>query len=64
MVIRYHTVKSSFSLSCVCFVGRSWQSMSERYRKVLIHKLEEYLPSDVVTQMLEADVGGKPPPFS
>jgi hypothetical protein len=36
--------------------------MSERYRKVLIHKLEEYLPSDVATQMLEADLGGKPPP--
>jgi hypothetical protein len=37
--------------------------MKERYQKVLIHRLEEYLPSDVVTQMLEADVGGKPPHF-
>jgi len=37
--------------------------MRERYQKVLIHKLEEYVPSDVATQMLEADLGGKPPPL-
>ena len=35
--------------------------MKERYRRVLIHQLDEYLPSDVVTKMLEADLGGKPP---
>jgi hypothetical protein len=33
--------------------------MKERYRKVLIQKLDEYLPSDVATQMLEADLEGK-----
>ena len=36
--------------------------MRERYNKVLIKKLEEYLPSDVATKILEADLGGKPPP--
>jgi hypothetical protein len=37
--------------------------MKERYRKVLIWKLDEYLPSDVASKMLEADLGGKPPIF-
>jgi hypothetical protein len=37
--------------------------MKERYQKVLIWKLEEYLSGDVATQMLEADLGGKPSPF-
>ena len=37
--------------------------MRERYNKVLIKKLEEYLPSDVATKILEADLGGKPPPL-
>ena len=37
--------------------------MRERYRKVLIQKLEEYLPSDVATQMLEADLEGKHTPL-
>jgi hypothetical protein len=35
--------------------------MKERYRKVLVEKLDAYLPSDLATQMLEADLGGKPP---
>ena len=37
---------------------RSWQSMKERYRKVLSRKLEEYLPSDVAIPMQEADLEG------
>ena len=49
-------------MNCVCFVGRTWQSMKERYRKVPSWKLEEYLPSDVVIPMQEADLEGKPPP--
>jgi hypothetical protein len=36
--------------------------MKERYRKVLIQKLDKYLPSDVATQMLEADLEGKAHP--
>jgi len=37
--------------------------MRERYNKVLTKKLEEYLPSDVATKILEAYLGGKPPPL-
>jgi hypothetical protein len=44
--------------------GHSWQSMKERNRKVLSRKLEEYLPSDVVNPMQEADLqDDKPPPY-
>jgi len=50
-------------LSCVCFVGRSWQSMKERYRKVLSQKLKEHLPTDVSILRKEADLEGKPLPF-
>ncbi|XP_021942793.1 uncharacterized protein LOC110841492 isoform X2 [Zootermopsis nevadensis] len=36
--------------------GRSWQSMKERYRKTLMKKLNNYLPSDVVTKIMKAEV--------
>ncbi|PNF42892.1 hypothetical protein B7P43_G12898 [Cryptotermes secundus] len=38
--------------------GRSWQSMKERYRKVLTRKLDQYLPSDVVNQIMKAEIRG------
>jgi hypothetical protein len=37
--------------------------MRERYLKVLTRKLDEYLPTDIASQMLEDDLGGKPPVF-
>lgn len=33
--------------------------MKERYRKILIKKLDQYLPSDVVTKIMEAEVKSK-----
>jgi hypothetical protein len=33
--------------------------MKERYRKVLIRKLDQYLPSDVVNEIMKAEVRGK-----
>jgi hypothetical protein len=38
--------------------------MKERYRKVLSHKLKEYLPIDDAIPMQEADLEGKCAPFS
>jgi hypothetical protein len=33
--------------------------MKERYRKILIKKLDQYLPSDVVNKIIKAEVKGK-----
>jgi hypothetical protein len=66
IVITPSTLKLSHKLNCLifylcdfCFIGRSWQSMKERYRKVLSRKLDQYLPSDVVDQIMKAELRGK-----
>jgi hypothetical protein len=33
--------------------------MKERYRKVLVRKLDQYLSSDVVNQIVKAEIRGK-----
>jgi hypothetical protein len=33
--------------------------MKERYRKILIKKLDQYLPSDVATKIMEAEAKSK-----
>ena len=40
--------------------GRTWQSLKERFRKVIMKKIRQYgLPKDVVAQFAKEGKGGK-----
>ncbi|XP_069698661.1 uncharacterized protein [Periplaneta americana] len=38
--------------------GRTWHSMKERYRKVLVNKLDRYLPPETVQKMMHSTATG------